>query len=161
MLLIIFFIIDLFFLVKLFCHYNDVMMIAMASQITSLTIVYRTVYSGADQRKHQSSASPAFVQGNHRGPVNSPHKCPVTPKMFPFDDVIMLPGYANKSRESLESTSVRDELNMICKMPTRSQPSMRYLFCLILNLTCLIYSNASDLSFPPELPVSQHGQHRG
>ena len=39
-------------------------MSAMASQITSLTIVYSTVYSGADQRKHQSSASLAFVLGN-------------------------------------------------------------------------------------------------
>ena len=61
----------------------------MASQITSLTIVYSTVYSGADQRKHQSSASLAFVRGIHRGPVNSPHRWPVTRKMFPFDDVIM------------------------------------------------------------------------
>ena len=70
-------------------HY-DVIMGAMASQITSLTIVYSTVYSGADQRKHQSSTSLAFVRGIHRGPVNSPHKWPVTRKMFPFDDVIML-----------------------------------------------------------------------
>ena len=46
-------------------------------------------YSGADQRKKQSSASLAFVRGIHRGPVNSPHKWPVTLKMFPFDDVIM------------------------------------------------------------------------
>ena len=70
-------------------HYNDVIMDTMASQITSLTIVYLTVYSGADQRKHQSSASLAFVWGIHRGPVNSPHKWPVTRKMFPFDDVFM------------------------------------------------------------------------
>ena len=61
----------------------------MASQITSLTMVYSTVYSGADQRKHQSSASLAFVRGIHRWPVNFPHKGPVTRKMFPFDDVIM------------------------------------------------------------------------
>ena len=61
----------------------------MSSQITSLTIVYSTVYSGVDQSKHQSSASLAFVWGIHRGPVNSPHKWPVTRKMFPFDDVIM------------------------------------------------------------------------
>ena len=47
------------------------------------------VYSNADHRKHQSSASLAFVRGIHRGPVNSPHKWPVTRKMFPFDDVIM------------------------------------------------------------------------
>ena len=64
-------------------------MSAMASQITSLTIVYSTVYSGEDKRKHQNSASLAFVRGIHRGPVNSPHKWPVTEKMFSFDDVIM------------------------------------------------------------------------
>ena len=62
---------------------------AIASLITSLTIVYSTVYSDADQRKQQSSASLAFVWGIHPGPVNSPHKWPVTRKMFPFDDVIM------------------------------------------------------------------------
>ena len=70
-------------------HYHDVTMDSIASQITSLTIVYSAVYSAADQRKHQSSASLAFVRGIHRGPVNSPHKGPVTRKMFPFDDVIM------------------------------------------------------------------------
>ena len=70
-------------------HYSDVIMGTIASQITSLAIVYSTVYSEADQRKHQSSASLAFVRGIHRAPVNSPHKWPVTRKMFPFDDVIM------------------------------------------------------------------------
>ena len=70
-------------------HYNDSIMGPMAPQITSLTIVYSAVYSGADQRQHQSSASLAFVRGIHRGPVNSPHKWPVTRKMFLFDDVIM------------------------------------------------------------------------
>ena len=59
-------------------------MSSMASQITSLTIVYSTIYSRVDQRKHQSSASLAFV------PVNSPHKGPVTREMFPLDDVIMM-----------------------------------------------------------------------
>ena len=62
-------------------HYGDVITGAIASQITSLTIVY-SVYSDADERKHQSSASLAFVRGIHRGPVNSPHKWPVTRKMF-------------------------------------------------------------------------------
>ena len=71
-------------------HYGDVIMTTIASQITSLTIVYSTVYPGADQRKHQSSASLAFVRVIHRGPVNSPHKWPVTRKMFPFGDVIMI-----------------------------------------------------------------------
>ena len=71
------------------CHYDDIIMAPMASQITSLTVVYSIVYSDADQRKHQNSASLAFVWGIHRGPVNSSHKWPVTRKMFPFDDVIM------------------------------------------------------------------------
>ena len=70
-------------------RYDDVIMGAIASQITSLTSVNSTVYSDADYRKHQSSASLAFVWGIHRGPVNSPHKWPLTRKMFPFDDVIM------------------------------------------------------------------------
>ena len=70
-------------------HHNDVIMGSMASQITSLTIVYSTVYLGADQGKHRRSASLAFVRGIHRWPVNSPHKWPVTRKMFPLDDVIM------------------------------------------------------------------------
>ena len=72
-------------------HYSDVIMGVIASQITSLTIVCTTVYSGADQGKHQSSASLAFVRGSHRSPVNSPPNWPVTRKMFSFDDVIMLP----------------------------------------------------------------------
>ena len=62
-------------------HYNDVIMGAMTSHSTSLTFVYSTACSGADQRKHQSSASLDFVY--------SPHKWPVTRRMFPFDDVIM------------------------------------------------------------------------
>ena len=66
---------------------------ALESQITSLTIVYSTFYADADQRKHQSSASLALVWGIHRWPVNSPHKGPVTRKIFPFDDVIMYFNY--------------------------------------------------------------------
>ena len=62
-------------------HHNDVTM--------SCSIVYSTVCSGADQRKHQSSAWLAFLRVIHRWPVNSPHKGPVTRKVFPFDDVIM------------------------------------------------------------------------
>ena len=58
-----------------------------------LTIVYLTVYSGSDQRKHQSSVSLAFVRGIHQWPVNSPHKWPVMRKLFPFDDFIMQLSY--------------------------------------------------------------------
>ena len=71
----------------IFTHYIDVTMGVMASQITSFTIVYSTIYPGADQRKHQSSASLAFVRGIHRWAVNSPHIGPVTRKIFPFDYV--------------------------------------------------------------------------
>ena len=51
-------------------HYSDIIMGMMASEITSLMIVYSTVYSDADQRKHQSFASLAFVRGIHRWPEN-------------------------------------------------------------------------------------------
>ena len=81
-------------------HYSDVIMGAMASQITGVLIVYSTVCSGADQRWHQSSASLVCVRGIHRWPVNSrchrwtprSRKKPVTRNMFPFDDVIMKTG---------------------------------------------------------------------
>ena len=76
-------------------HYNDAMMSGMASQVTSLTTVCSTVYTGTDQRKHKSSAPLAFVRGIHRYPVNSPHKGPVTRKMFPFDDVIISLNWCN------------------------------------------------------------------
>ena len=70
-------------------HYNDVIMVAIASQITSLAIVFSPVYLNTDQRKNQSSTALAFVWGSHRRPVNSPHKWPVKRKMFPFDNVIV------------------------------------------------------------------------
>ena len=80
---------------QLHTHYSDVTMGQMESQITSLTIVYSTVYSGAEQRKLQSSVSLAFMWGIHRSPVNSPHKWPVMREMFPFDNATM--GYRKVS----------------------------------------------------------------
>ena len=71
-------------------HYSDVIMSAMASQITRVLIVCSAVCSDTDQRKYQSSMSLAFVRGIHQSPVNSPHKGPVIWKMFRFDDVIMV-----------------------------------------------------------------------
>ena len=70
-------------------HYNDVITSLMVSQITSLTIVYSTIFSDSDQRKHQSSSSLAFVREIYQWLVNSSHKWPVTRKMFPFDYVFM------------------------------------------------------------------------
>ena len=99
-------------------HYNDVNMGAIAPKITSLTIVFSTVYLDTDQRKHQSSASLAFVRGIHRRPVKSPHKCPVTRKMFPFDDVIMrylqtqaTPPAASCPARSLNATEIVSKHN--------------------------------------------------
>ena len=102
---------------------------AIASQITSLTIVYLAVYSDADQRKHQSSASLAFVWGIHRGPVNSPHKWPVTRKMFPFDDVFMVSifpcQYSTVTyHKTGESHSAVTELLMHWNCDTMAHPSM-------------------------------------
>ena len=70
-------------------HYSDVIMSAMVSQITGVSIDCLINYSGADQRKYKSSASLAFVRGIHQWPVNFPHSGPVTRKMISFDDVIM------------------------------------------------------------------------
>ena len=78
----------------------------MASQITSLTIVYSTVYSRRRSNKPQSFASLAFVRGIHWWLVNSPHKGPVTRKMFPFDDAIM--GFLHRqeiSNHGIDSTA--------------------------------------------------------
>ena len=61
----------------------------MASEIIGVSIVCSTVGSGTDHRKHQSSASLAFVRGIHWSLVNCPLKRPVMWKMFPFDEVIM------------------------------------------------------------------------
>ena len=69
--------------------YSDLIMSAMSSQITGVSSVCLTICSGADHRKYQSIALLVFVRGIHRWPVDSPHKGPVTRKMFPFDDVIM------------------------------------------------------------------------
>ena len=84
-------------------HHSDVVMSAMASQITGVTIVYPTVSSGADQRKHQSSASLAFVRGIHLWPVNSSHKGPVTRKMFPSGDVIMSSSSSKLIRKKIQT----------------------------------------------------------
>ena len=65
-------------------HNSDVIMSTMASQITGVLIVYSTGSSGVDQRKHQTSASLAFVREIHRWPMNSPYKGLVARKMFPF-----------------------------------------------------------------------------
>ena len=79
-------------MVPVIIMHSDVIVDAMASQITSLRIVCSTVYSGADQRKyHKVPRHWPFVRGIHRWPLNSPHKRTETRKMFPIDDVIVYP----------------------------------------------------------------------
>ena len=78
----------------------------MASRMTGFSIVRSGVCLGADQRKHQSSASLAFMWGIYRWPTISPHYVPVTRKMCSFDDVIM-------------------ELNSLQGQPQREHRSMR------------------------------------
>ena len=101
----------------LWTHYSDDTMSAITSQNTCLIIVYSTVYSAADQRKHQSSASLAFVKGIHWSPVNSPHKGPVSRKIIPFDDVIMKgvrhhqSWYRNSSPEPHQGLSIWQNVN--------------------------------------------------
>ena len=103
-------------------------MSAIASQITSLTIVYWR----RRWKKTQSPALLAFVRGIHRWPVNSPHKGPVTRKMFPLDDVIMpsvtkmesnrAPAFWTKSRASgLSNYSAmpKSQINCISERGTR------------------------------------------
>ena len=116
-------------------HYTDVIMDAIASQITSLTIVYSTVCSDADQRKHQSSTSLAFVRGIHRWPVNSLHRWPVTRNMFPFDDVII---YVSSYVSLLAQWISIIELNYIRKSTIRLQKFMIrvwwwYIYCKHIN----------------------------
>ena len=76
----------------------------MASQIS---IVYPTVYSRVDQQKHESSKSLAFVREIRRWPVNSSHKWPVTRKMFPFEDIMMI----NRMAEFRPSVQLTISLN--------------------------------------------------
>ena len=83
---------------------------AMVSQITSLTIVFSTVYSDADQRKHQSSASLI-----HRAPVNSPHKWPVTRKMLPFHDVIMKSPINRRCRYTIQVWEYSNKVHILQK----------------------------------------------
>ena len=101
-------------------HYDDVIMDAIASQITSLASVYSDVELGAHQRKHQSSASLAFVWGIHRRPVNSPHKWPVTRKMFPFDDVIM--NITNTHRVTTTNTQRHHISHNVLTLPHTQSP---------------------------------------
>ena len=145
-------------------HYIDVIMGGIASQIISLTIVYSSVYSDADQRKHQSSASLVFVRRIHRSPVNSPRKWPVTRKMFPFDDVIM----ASLKIYVGDYINEFDQFFILCVRQGIVDPSqykdvfLRYLVPMLkiwrsresLSLPIKFYQNTTELQ--PGLETSKH-----
>ena len=119
-------------------YYSEVIKSAMASRITGISIVCSTVCWGADQWKHQSSASLAFVRGIHRSPVNPPHKWPATRKVFPFDDVIMwyytnslriaflaLKSIMQLSHNDFPSTEIWNDLkNMVKQLPWANNLNM-------------------------------------
>ena len=114
---------------------------AISSQITSLTIVYSTVYSDAEKRNHQSSASLAFVRGIHRGPVNSPHKWPVTRKMFPFGDVFheVSATLFKIGRPQISSVSCRDLTIHVRIFAPAIPTSLRWQATLPFLTGCLFY----------------------
>ena len=70
-------------------HYKGVIISAMASLMTGVSIVYTTVCSAVDERKRQSSASLAIAMEIHWWLVNYPHKGPATRKMLSFDDIMI------------------------------------------------------------------------
>ena len=115
----------------------------MASQKTSLTIVYSAVYSGANQRTHQSSASLAFVRGIHQGPVNSPQKGPVTRKMFLFDGVFMK-GYPGACRlRCTRCTFMRDITTTTHQYISERCLHLRLVKLVILKFECTQYATHS------------------
>ena len=99
-------------------HYIDVIMTTMASQITSITVVYSIVFSGADKKKTSKLRVTGLCAGNSPGPVNSPHKEPVTRKIFPFDDVIMYRVQSTPD-DGVEALSGRNRLT-ICTLRMKS-----------------------------------------
>ena len=101
---------------------------AMASHITSVSIVCSIVCSGTDQRKNLSSASLAYVRGIHRRLLDSPHKGPVTRERFPFDDVIMVHFFMPSAslcfkEQQCGSPCLKDETVACCF------PSLLLLYC--------------------------------
>ena len=99
-------------------HYSAVIMGTMASQITSLTIVYSTVNSAPIKENIKAPHHwPSW--GEFTGwPVNSPHKGPVTRKMLPFHDVIMKLVWDGCHSTALVKKSTLAELIAWCSQTT-------------------------------------------
>ena len=117
--------------------FNFLIMSAMASQITSGSIVYSTVCSGADQGKHESSFSLAFVRGIPGWPVDSPHKGPVTRKMFPLDDVIMAMSWGGcyENANGKKMTTFTFQNVHVLHIPTRLSQAPQRTYDVIITLS--------------------------
>ena len=96
------------------CHCSGLIMSMMVSQITGVLIVSPTVCSDADQRKHQSFRSLAFVRGIHWWLVNHPHKGPEMWKMFPFDNIIMVL-WIRHSRPFNRAAMIHLSIHFVCE----------------------------------------------
>ena len=130
-------------------HYRDVIMSTMATQITSVSTVWSIVCSATDQRNHQSSASLAFVGGIHRWPVNSPHKEPVTRKIFPFVDVIM-------ANHTMKKTDLRNLLHVV-ERPAGMRNISQYISVFAISTTPTKLQTSVMLCFPATPYLQQKG----
>ena len=84
-------------------HYSDVIMSTMASQITSLTVVYSTMYLRRRSNKTSKFRVTSLCEGNSQVTGEFPaHKGPVARKMFPFDDASWYPVVAQDLASHLE-----------------------------------------------------------
>ena len=124
-------------------HYGDIIMRPMPSHITSLIIVYSTVYLGADQREHQSSTSLAFVRGIHLGLVNSPHKWPVTRKRFH----LMTLSWDFNSQKTLHSSPSRASYGVsFISILEKNDSVIKRLYCRFYTLVPYLELSCSDLT---------------
>ena len=113
---------------------RDVTMSIMASQITSILIICFTVCADADKKKHQSSASLAFVRGIHQWPVNSFHKGPLTPNRCLFADLVMFLAlkwlFVNKAKQNKTDQMHRLNWNIQFNVWISWAKYVNKLFCL-------------------------------
>ena len=123
-------------------HYGCVIMGTMASQITSLMIIYSTTYWGADQSKHQSSASLAFVWGIHRWPVNSPHIIMLPFSCFPMRWHMARSGIGGSTTMALDTLKV--EILPLCFLV--------YIKCHLISLSLLVRDSLKCLSWLCSFP---------
>ena len=115
-------------------HYNDVTVSAVASQITSLPIVYSTVYSRRRSKKTSKLRVTGLCEGNSPLTGEFPHKGPVTRKMFLFDDVIMCILF------------IETRCHTSCMRQRTGSASVQVMTCYLLGAKALPKTNADAMS---------------